>query len=241
MVKLIEAFTRKSDAPPDAYKPLAPVIGAKLLEAEQRLKGLEAKADEAALEAATDSNGARQRAEHLEKQIAAARAEVERLHRAHALAARRDSAASARGRVRAQRQRFEALKANAEARQQAAAELAGAIEVASAAYKRFLLATERMVNGLPEGLKWPSGYAMHLSPAAGLVAAEMHRHGGVSRPGQQGFALPGAKPPHINFMFNPAAIEPIADVIGRSNDYLLGSIEVQITLREQAAADIERE
>lgn len=215
-------------------EPLAANAAARLIEAEQRLRALEAQADEAALMG--DTRATRQHRAQLDERIATTKTEIDRLRRAHTLAVHKDRIATATGSIRHQRRQFETLKGFAAARHEAAAELAGAIEVATKAYGRFLASTEQMVANLPAGLEWPPGYAEHLTRAEVLVAAELYRHSSINGEGQLGIALPGAKPPSIAVMHQPSAIEPFPDAIERANGYLLNSIRAQIERRERALA-----
>jgi hypothetical protein len=224
----------------DLMKRISPSVADKLADAKARLAGLEKQADELALAGVLEQPGARERLTAHERQLAAARADVERLQRAHALAVRKDAASDARTRVKQQREQYAALEAQATARHQAMIELSAAIERAAKAYKVFAAATEQMANSLPEGLEWAPAHAHHLGSGQAILAAEFYRHSGVHQIGQKS-AFPGSRPPNEIFRFQPERITPAADEIAKSNEYLLSSLRSQLDLRDAAAAEVEQE
>jgi hypothetical protein len=222
-MKLIETLTGK----------LTTRVEDKLRTAEDRLAGFDAQREEFALAAAMDTPGAGEKLGALEKQIATARNEVDRLRSAMRLAVEKDERAEADARRRLRESQFAAMRAHADARLKATREMVIGMEAAATAYRRYIGATLKMTAAVPIGTSMPPG--AQLGYLESEIASELYRHSGVTQIGARG-AFPGAKPPSELMRFQPDQIRPLTDVIEDANNYILTSIRGQTFGEEIPAA-----
>jgi hypothetical protein len=208
----------------DKTLPLAPQIAEKVSAAETRLSDLHSELGELAFAAQLGDAEADAKLDALSEKLRGATEAVAQLRAAHQRALEADAAAEAAALRERQAASLEALERHATARLEVMTRLASAIGTAHRALNEFRDLSDKMVNAVPEGVTLPAGLVLEPLSA---IAAEMFRHAETG-----GHVLPGAVPPDFTYRDSPSTIEPLADLVKRNNEWLIGLLRDQ--LREAA-------
>jgi hypothetical protein len=235
--------------------PILPLVDAEITAVEGRLAQLEAARGEVVLAALADG-GDPAAVERLDAEVRGLQAKLHNLHAAAWAAHERDVRARADERARRQVYCWEAFKTGLEARDAAIARYCDAAAKLAAAFHDINELSGGLEILLPEGTRLPAGFTFysgdvmvngtsHPAPLEHLCAFELYRHSNITRPGQHGAELPGAKPFNMSTLYNSAAIEPWVDATARVSNFLadavLRQIEQQREIDLEAIADVMRE
>jgi hypothetical protein len=201
---------------------LKPRIERSLAEAEARLAELEGKLAPLYLDEALDPSVAAER-KRLEREVAEARATVERFRLAEQEAARRDYRASAEQRIselKVQQVSFEKVLT---AHREAAADLDSACEALAKSYRRLQASSALLRRVAPMG-ELPMGY-VPIHPRH-LLEHQLHRvsGSGAAFRSPEG-PLPGSHSPSIELQHRPDGVETATAQIGGEVDYLRAAVQ----------------
>lgn len=235
--------------------PYFPRIEGEIAETEGRLARLEAGRGEAFLAVAADGVDATA-IDRLDAEVRRLQAKLHNLRAAAWTAHERDVRARADERSRRQREALGAFKAGLAARDTAIARYCDAAAKLAAAFHEINELSAGLEILLPESTSFPAGMTpfsgevlvngqAHPVPLDHLFAVELHRFSGITRPGQHGSAVPGAKPLNISTVYNSAAIESWSEATVRVSAFLAGAvlrqIEQQSEIELEAIADVMKE
>jgi hypothetical protein len=207
----------------ETAKPLAPKVRAELDGALERQRSLQSAVDALSLEATLDHK-VRAKLEKLEGELATATTAVTRLRKALAQAELRDRRDLEQRELAAMRAGVVEFKKLAQARAVAASDLDDAVAKLADAFFRLRAGSQLIPAMVPEGLRLPQGFlARDLKK---MLSHLLHRASAVSSIGD--VTLPGAQSPDHKSTFDAAAIPTAVSTVTDENDWLVGSLEVQL-------------
>ncbi|WP_213740946.1 hypothetical protein [Bradyrhizobium sp. dw_411] len=223
--------------------PIAPTVAEEIANAERDLAALEAGRGAAALSAMTDGGDVNALAK-LDAEAASIRTKIFNLQAAYRAANERDARQAAAAWYRQRLSELGTFEDALDRRTAAVGKFCDAIKVAAEAYRDILDLSDAVDVMLPQGTQLPSGFSAHhgevrvdgqshAAPLDHLAKFEMFRHSGITIPGEQSRALPGAEPFSVSTMFNSAAVEPWHESSKRLNKYLVEAVKNQIELGHQ--------
>jgi hypothetical protein len=219
-MSVIDNLRRK----PTSAAPLiqAPDISQRLVQAQAELERLQGQHGDVALDALLSIEGADARLTVLEKQIASARADVQKLQSAHKAALSRDEATILQQRASLYKTQMATVRRKLEARDQAAQELQGAFGTVARAWTTMIEASKAAKAATPAGTTWPEDALPAVIDFDGiklLVANEMYRQAGDPALGNK-FSFPGGRPTPGN-EGQPDKIRPLVDSMKAHTAFVL--------------------
>ena len=219
------------DTGPPAPEPAAELrrissgdVAAKIDEAQAALGTINANFSRLAFEAASGSPDAEAQLATAKSQRAELSDKVETLRTVHAEAVAHEHRLDRRRTRNFTETQVRAARSHITRRNKAAARLSAAIIEAVAAYREMVESGEKAATASPDKGAWLRPSLTSLGKIREAVSDELWKVGGDHRPLSGGvFSFPPCRPPSVGTASNPDRIEPLADLLKRDTEYLVGN------------------